>query len=112
MPAGDELVEDDSEGEHVGFGRHRLSSCLLRRHVADRAEDQARFRCRASGVGRAGPVPIGLRPRQPEIEQLDVAVGPYHDIVGLDVAMDDLRAVGDGKRLSHLPGDADNPRQG
>ncbi len=60
---------------------------------------------------RAGAVLIGLRSRQAEIEQLDVAVGPDHHVVGLDVAMDDLRGVRHRQRFRHLPRDADDARK-
>jgi len=56
----------------------------------------------------AGAVLIGLRPRQAEIEQLDVAVRPDHYVVGFDVAMDDLRGVRHRQGFRHLPRDADD----
>ena len=39
----DELVEHDAEREDVGLLRDGLASRLLGRHIADRAEQQARF---------------------------------------------------------------------
>ncbi len=54
------------------------------------------------------PKSIRLRSRQTEIEQLGVAVRTHHDVVRLDVAMDDLRRVRDRQRFGHLPRDADD----
>ena len=45
--------------------------------------------------------------RQAEVEQLHVAVGPHHDVVGLDVAMDDPGDVRDRQRLGDLARDVD-----
>ena len=86
-------------------GVDRLAARLLRRHVADGAEDQARLGAR----GRSSPpsTVVGLQARQAEIEQLDVAVGPDHHVVRLDVAVDDLRGVRDRQRFGDLPRDAD-----
>jgi hypothetical protein len=64
-----------------------------------------------AGECRARPEWIRLHARKAEVQQLDVAVGPHHDIVRFDVAMDDLRRVGDGKRFSDLAGDSDDPRE-
>ena len=44
MTARDELVEQDAEREHISLGGDRLSSRLLGRHVADRAENQPGLR--------------------------------------------------------------------
>ena len=105
MPAGGELVQQDAEREDVRLGRDRLAARLLGRHVADRADDEARLRCSAGRV--AGRERVGLQPGQPEVEQLDVAVGPDHHVLGLDVAVHDLRGVGDGERLGDLPRDGE-----
>ena len=63
----------------------------------------------ASVGGRrvAGRERVRLQPRQSEVEQLDVAVRPDHHVLGLDVAMHDLRGVRDRQRLGNLPPDAD-----
>ena len=61
-------------------------------------------------TGPVTPVSLRARPgsktRQAEVEQLDVAVGPDHHVVRLDVAMDDLRRVRDREGFGDLPRDA------
>ena len=72
MRAGGELVEDDAEREHVARRAGALAARLLRRHVARRAEDHVGAGvARQLARGRAGR---GQQARQPEVEQLDVAV--------------------------------------
>ena len=109
MASGDELVEHDAEREDVGFLRDHLASRLLRRHIGDGTEQQARF-------GRRRRLPDGchlrLDPRQAEVEQLDVAVGAHHHVVGLDVAVHDLGGVRDRQRLRNLPRDAKRTAHG
>ena len=62
-----------------------------------------------SDAGPVGPADTGrvVQPRQTEVEELDVPIGPDHDVVGLDVAVDDLRGVRDGERFGDLTRDAD-----
>ncbi len=43
-----------------------------------------------------------------EIEELDVPIGPDHDVIRLDVAVDDLRGVRDGERFRDLTRDVDS----
>ena len=45
--------------------------------------------------------------RQAEVEHLHVAVGPDHDVLGLDVAMDDAGRVRGGERARDLAADVD-----
>ncbi len=54
------------------------------------------------------PVLVGARARESEVEELGVAVRTHHDVVRLDVAMDDLRRVCDRQGFGHLPCDADD----
>ena len=111
VPSGDELVQHDAEREHIGFSGDSLAARLFRRHVPDSAENQAGLGPRRSLDRRSGAKVLGLRARQPEVEQLDVAIRPHHDVVRLDVAMDDLRRVRDRQRFGHLPRDADDARE-
>ena len=46
-------------------------------------------------------------PREAEVEHLHVAVAAHHDVLGLDVAMDDAGGVRGGQRARHLPPDLD-----
>ena len=50
-------------------------------------------------------------PRQPEVEHLHVAVGADHDVLGLDVPVDDAGGVRGGERARHLPADVDRRRE-
>ena len=43
--------------------------------------------------------------REPEVEHLHVAVAPDHDVLGLDVPMDDAGRMRGGQRPRHLPSD-------
>ena len=49
--------------------------------------------------------------RQAEVEHLHVAVAAHHDVLGLDVAMDDAGGVRRGQRPRHLPADVHGRRQ-
>ena len=57
---------------------------------------------RAQGLLGQGAVPSGGDPGNAEIGHLDAAVPQHHDIVGLDVPMDDAPAVGMAQRLDDL----------
>ena len=46
-----------------------------------------------------------LRPGDAEIHHLHVAVGLHHDVLRLDVAVDDVLVVGHGEGLAHLGAD-------
>jgi hypothetical protein len=108
MPAGDELVQQDAEREYVRFRSDPLATCLLRRHVANRAEHESRF---GGGGRRSRGNRIRLQAGQAEIQQLHVTVVTHHHVVGLDVAMDDLRRMRDRQRFGDLARDCDHPRQ-
>ena len=65
-----------------------------------------------AAVGGAGRNRARLQAGESEIEQLDVAVRPHHDVLGLDVAMNDLRRVRHRQRLGNLRADVDRPGHG
>ena len=75
---------------------------LLGRHVPRRAEQHARI-----GDALAEDRPAAGRsrkqPGQAEVEHLDVAIGADHQVLGLDVAVDDARGVSGPQRRGHLP---------
>ena len=107
------LVDDDAERELVAAKVHCPARGLLRRHVADRAEDHA-------GVGRRGVGErLGLRRRcrlrhplrDPEVEDLHVAVRGQEDVLGLEIAVRDAagmcRGEAAGKLSRHVDGAAE-----
>ena len=98
---GERKVEHEAERVDVAAGVEGLAARLLGRHVFGRAEHDAR-------LGQAGIVVDGLG--DAEVEHLDADAAPLgvdeHDVVGLDVAVDDLALVGLAEHLTRLHGDA------
>ncbi len=86
------LVEHRAAGVDVGAGVGAVVGDDLRREVGDGADQRpaGRGRCGADGPGQA------------EVGDLDVAVGGDEDVLGLDVAVDDLGRVGGRQRDEHL----------
>ena len=76
--AGEQLPRDDAEREHVGRRRRRLAERLLGRHVA-------RLAAQAPPLERGGE----RRARDPEVEDLHVAVGRQHHVRRRHVAVHD-----------------------
>ncbi|HEU0031205.1 MAG TPA: hypothetical protein VFQ53_11270 [Kofleriaceae bacterium] len=106
----DHLVQHDAEREHVGAAVDRLARELLGRHVAGRADHHAgrrprrvdrgrlqrRVRHRLGERGRLGVgrvLVVGRQLRDAEVEDLDAAIAGQEQVVGLDVAMDDVGFV-------------------
>ncbi len=110
MPASGQLVEHQAQREDVGGGGDRLGARLLGRHVPGRAQEHARVRDAATG-DRPAAGGSWQQPDQAEVEHLDVAVGADHQVLGLDVAVDDARGVGRSKRRGHLPDQRQEPGQ-
>ena len=92
--AGGRLVHDDAEGVDVGRGPELLALGLLGGDVVGGAEDRVVLR----------EVAV-LRPGDAEVHHLDVAVGLHHDVLRLDVAVDDVVTVRHGERLRDLGAD-------
>ena len=88
------LVQHDAQRVDVAGGREILALGLLRRDVVGGAQHSGRFV--VHGV---------LRPGDAEVHHLHVAVGLHHDVLRLDVAVDDVLVVGDGEGLAHLGAD-------
>ena len=87
-----ELVEHDADGEHVGAEVERPALDVLGRHVRRRAEQLA---------GHGQPLEVD-HVRDAEVHQLHDAVGPDHDVLGLDVAVQDAAGVRVGERARDL----------
>ena len=85
------FVEHDARGVDVRARVRAVAPRLLGRHVVHRAERLLRER--VGGVGEAGDA---------EVSDLDAAVAKHHDVLRLDVAVDDVVTVGHGERLGNL----------
>ena len=88
------LVHDDAEGIEVGGGPELLALRLLGRDIVGRSQNRV--------VGREMAV---LGAGDAEVHDLDVAIRLDHDVLRLDVAVDDVVLVGDGERLGNLGAD-------
>ena len=94
--AGGHLVEDHAEREDVGLRADRLALDLLGRHVERRADDRARLRHSRllGGLGQA------------EVGDVHVIGGVDHDVLGLQVAVDDALVVRGLEAFRRLAEDA------
>ena len=90
--AGQHLIEHYAGGVDVAAGVDAAASGLLRRDIVDRAQ-----RLLSQGRLRGGG-----QPGNAEVRHLDAAVPEHHNVLGLDVPMDDASAVGMGQRLHDL----------
>ena len=100
--AEEQLVEDDAEREHVGARVHPRAGPLLRRHVAWRAHRRRHRDLDRRRLAQPGLATELLLPREPEVEQLQVPAGGEHDVLGLEVAVDDAARVQRREPLGHL----------
>ena len=96
--AGEEVVEDGTEGVDVAAGVDGLAAGLLGRHVADRSEQGAGGGDVGDGVGGAG-IGIGICPLgqvlgEAPVDDDGLAELADEDVGGLEVAVDDAVAVG------------------
>ncbi len=103
--AGEHLVEHASQGEEIGARVDRLPPRLLGRHVADGADHLAGL---GEGVDDGGVCGVVRRSerrqlqRDAEVEDLDAAVVGEEEVLGLEVAMDDVLGVHRGQGLGRL----------
>ena len=91
--AGEHLVENDAQGKQVGPGIDPPALGLLRRHVSRRAHQHAGLRHAVHFH----------RPRQPEVHHRDPAAAVYHDVLRLEVAVNDALGMGRFQGAGHLP---------
>ena len=110
LPPREHLVEDDPRRVDVRPGVDDLGERLLRREVLGRPEDHARLR-EGRRAGAAAPR-HGLRDLgDPEVEDLhDVGLTvalDEHDVVGLEIAVDDPGAVRVLEAAQDLAGDGE-----
>jgi hypothetical protein len=109
-PPFDHLEEQGPERMDVGVGIGGLTARLLGRHVLRRAEDRPVLgEQRGRGVGvSGGRLPFVARElRQPEVQELHVAIVGDEDVLRLEVAMDDPGCVSLCERACYVEGDAD-----
>ena len=95
--AGNGLVHDDAERVDIACGAKLLTLRLLRRNVVGGAQDGGGLR--KAGVARASDA---------EVHDLDVAIGLDHDVLRLDVAVDDAGCVRNRQGLRNLRADFGN----
>src|ERR1051326_4450614 len=94
--AGEHLVEHDADGVDVGARvDDRLAAHLFGREVVERAGE------RAGAVQRIGGVAAAGERGHAEVEDFHAAVATQHDVLGLDVAMNDPRLVRRGERARY-----------
>jgi len=97
MRAAGVFVDHDTKRKHVGPGIDRQAVQLLGRHIGRGADDHAGLRdpgqCRLALHFAAG---------EAEIEHLETAIGPAHDIFRLEIAMGDTSGMGAADRGGQL----------
>ncbi|KAJ6793221.1 protein kinase precursor [Iris pallida] len=87
LPAGQELQQDHSEGEHVELGRDEPVLEVLGGHVSVRPDHMP------SELQTSSSVAVLLdRPRKPEVRQLRPELGVEQDVAALHVLVDVGRA--------------------
>ena len=113
LPPGGHLVEDRAERELVRAEVHGAAGGLLGRHVAHRPEHGAGLRAR-DRRRHVRPAPVGLRLDQlgeAEVQDLQVAVARQHQVLGLQVAVDDAVRVRAGEGARRLRGELEELAQ-
>ena len=98
-----QLVEDHAQGVDVGGGVDRLALHLLRGHVGG---------CSDHASGRCQTVLVVDQLGDPEVEDLGLAPVGDQDVVRLQVAVDDLKIVGDPYRGQQLLDEVDRDVDG
>ncbi len=124
LPAGDHFVQEAAEREDVGARIHFLPLRLLRRHVGHGAENGAFLgqngprRGGHCGSGRRGGGVGSFRGRdrlgklgKAEIEQLDLPLLAHHDVLWLQIPVDDAAGMRLRQRIDNLGAPGQDPLQ-
>ena len=107
--AGHRLVEDDGGREEIGPAVGAGTSELLGREIPGRAHDDARRR-RALVHGRF--LVAAEKLREPEVENLHEPVRRDHQVLGLEIPMDDPRFVSLRNPIESLGHEIEGARDG
>ena len=91
QPTGEHLIEHHAGRVDIGPGVSTVAPSLLRRDIVDGAQCLL-----GQGLGRV------LQTRDAEVGHLHTAVPQHHDVLGLDVPVDDAPAVGVAQALHDL----------
>src|SRR6266446_2274015 len=105
------FVKDYAETPDVGPLVDRRAPRLFRRHITNGSQyrpqiglnQQQRFVCRYRYLHF-----LFGKLRNPKVEHFRVSVRPEHDVLRLDVAMDNAGFVGGGERTRHLDRDVNS----
>src|SRR6266550_5180726 len=106
------FVKDYAETPDIGAFINRRAARLFRRHVM--SGSQYRPQIGLSECHRSCPVRRSLgeggfrQLRNPEVEHFHVAIRPQHDVLWLDVAMDNAGFVGGSERTRPLDRDVNS----
>ena len=104
---GGHLVQDAAQRENIGAPIHGQAGRLFGREVARRPHHHPRHRAerrRRVGVDGARAARFDQL-GDAEVEHLRAAVGRHHDVLGLDVAVDDARLMRGRKGAGDVRGD-------
>src|SRR5437870_5200424 len=106
------FVKNHAETPDIGAFIDRRAARLFRRHVTHGS--QYRPQIGLSECHRSCPVRRSLgeggfgKLCNPKVEHFYVTVWPKHDVLRLDIAMDNSRLMSGGERTRHLDGDVDS----
>ena len=96
------FVQNDAQREDVCCRAGLSPARLLGRHIGGCSQDGSWRRVLPESCRPFGRLMVDDA-REPEVEHLHVAVAPDHDVLGLDVPMDDAGRMRGGQRPRHLP---------
>ena len=98
------FIDDGAQSENVRAAIDYFPPRLLGRHITGGAEHHARPRAHllSRRLGRNDRRRLFSQFRQTEIENFHVAIRPQHDVLGLDIAMNDSRCMSGCQSVGNL----------